>query len=146
MLRWTGSMRVLSAVYACTKPTGIMWCSTYIKPSLSVGRTGCSSPATQGECKMILTNDFHQTTTTVRAKKGDYLSPAQVKRIKRRLCPWHDCTCSGALGLRGPQPEKSNLFFASCGVRDWHDRPIFYRGGDGYIVLGAHIGQYPYTI
>ena len=56
--------------------------------------------------KVTLRNNFHNTKTSVRC--GD-LSPATVKRVKTRLC-CSGCTCSGFLGLRGPQDAHVPFF------------------------------------
>ena len=56
---------------------------------------------------ITLANDFHHTSTRVRPREGA-LSPRQVERVKRALCA-PDCTCSGALGTRGPQERLLTL-------------------------------------
>jgi len=50
--------------------------------------------------KMItLTNDFHGTSTQIRAEVGDTLNETQVKRIERRLCPsYSSCGCTPIRG------------------------------------------------
>ncbi len=53
--------------------------------------------------KVTLMNDFHNTQIVLRVRKGGILSPNQIKRAKRALCPFSDCTCSGAVRTRGPQ-------------------------------------------
>jgi len=50
--------------------------------------------------KIKLTNVFHNTETYVLTKDGN-LSARQVKKAKKRLCPYRDCKCSGSLGTRG---------------------------------------------
>jgi len=53
---------------------------------------------------VTLSNDFHRTSVRVRVDKFPYhLTPSQVRRIRRALCGMPDCTCSGWLGVRGPQ-------------------------------------------
>ena len=47
---------------------------------------------------ITLTNDFHNTTTKIRAVVGDTLNELQVQRIKRRLCPYSDCVCTPIRG------------------------------------------------
>ena len=42
---------------------------------------------------ITLTNDFHNTSVRLRANIGDYLSPSQIKRAARILCPVSDCCC-----------------------------------------------------
>jgi hypothetical protein len=51
---------------------------------------------------LTLTNDFHNTSVTLRVK-GGHLSAGQVARARRELCGVDDCTCSGDVGTRGPQ-------------------------------------------
>lgn len=59
--------------------------------------------------KMIeLRNDFHNTSVRVRAGA---LSARTVRRVKATLCisagaELGGCTCSGALGVRGPQDRR----------------------------------------
>ena len=54
-----------------------------------------------------LSNDFHNTSTTVRANVGDFISHARIKAIKSRLCGAKGCACSGAIGTRGSQADPS---------------------------------------
>ena len=56
-----------------------------------------------------LSNSFHDTHTTIFGRPGDILPPATVARVKRRLCPGADCTCSDVLGRRGPQPPNDGM-------------------------------------
>lgn len=57
---------------------------------------------------ITLTNDFHGTRRNIRVYDGIILSRAQLRRIKRDLCPSpNDCVCSGPLGTRGPQPDNA---------------------------------------
>jgi hypothetical protein len=52
---------------------------------------------------VTIRNDFHNTECTLRATDNK-LSPSQVKRCRKTLCGFHDCTCAeGPLGERGPQ-------------------------------------------
>lgn len=51
---------------------------------------------------ITIRNDFTANQTHIRAKAGDYLSPARCRRIKARLQA-SDCTSGGVLGQRGPQ-------------------------------------------
>jgi len=55
---------------------------------------------------ITLRNDFHGTQVRLRPRVDSrgilHLSPRQVTRAKRALCV-EGCTCSGALGNRGPQ-------------------------------------------
>jgi hypothetical protein len=54
---------------------------------------------------ITLRNDFHNTEINVRADVDEgsiTLTPSQIKRVERALCGM-DCTCSGPLGVRGPQ-------------------------------------------
>ena len=54
---------------------------------------------------ITLTNDFHNTSVTLRMKSA-YPTKSQVKRAKNTLCGIKDCTCSGIMGMRGPQTVK----------------------------------------
>jgi len=47
--------------------------------------------------KIKLTNSFHNTETFV-ITKDDQLSKEQVRRAKKKLCPYADCACSNRLG------------------------------------------------
>jgi len=49
---------------------------------------------------ITLTNDWHNTSTQIRANVGDRLNETQVRRIERRLCPYSDCVCQP---IRGKQ-------------------------------------------
>jgi len=51
---------------------------------------------------ITLSNNFHGTTVNLHVT-GNRLSPSQMRRARRTLCGYHDCTCSGYLGTRGPQ-------------------------------------------
>lgn len=53
--------------------------------------------------KVVLSNDFHNTTVTLLVSEGWSLSPRQRKRAQKALCGMSDCLCSGSLGARGPQ-------------------------------------------
>ena len=55
----------------------------------------------KGEQKMKikLTNSFHNKETFV-ITKDDQLSKEQVKRAKKKLCPYKDCHCSNELGAQ----------------------------------------------
>jgi hypothetical protein len=54
--------------------------------------------------KTILTNNFHGTSATVIPLVTGYLSPAQVRRAAKTLCPFRGCTCGKtALKYRGWQ-------------------------------------------
>ena len=50
---------------------------------------------------ITLTNDFHNTSVTLRAS-GNKLSRGQMLKAKRALC-CDGCGCSGDFGYRGPQ-------------------------------------------
>ncbi len=52
---------------------------------------------------LTLTNDFHNTSVTLRVGPSLTLSARQVARSRRVLCGNHDCTCGGNAGERGPQ-------------------------------------------
>lgn len=57
--------------------------------------------------KMTLTNNYHQTQTTINVTPGDVLSASRIRSIKKRLCPCSDCTCGDAFGRRGTQPQRN---------------------------------------
>jgi hypothetical protein len=51
-----------------------------------------------------LTNNFHDTTVTLRVDESTMLlSGRQVRRSRSVLCGASDCYCSGCLGDRGAQ-------------------------------------------
>jgi len=52
---------------------------------------------------IIVRNDFHDSSVTLKATIGDELSPSQIRRSQRELCGIGNCTCGGPLGERGPQ-------------------------------------------
>lgn len=52
---------------------------------------------------ITLTNNFHNTEVKLRAKAGDILAPAQIRRCRQALCGISGCTCGGNLGERGRQ-------------------------------------------
>ena len=52
---------------------------------------------------ITLRNNFHNSSTRIRAKIGDLLDEAQVKRIGKRLCSSRGCGCSDDTGTRGAQ-------------------------------------------
>lgn len=56
-----------------------------------------------------LTNDFHNSTTSIRpvavGKNRYTISNRAVKRARRALCGSPDCTCGDTFGARGPNPE-----------------------------------------
>jgi hypothetical protein len=54
---------------------------------------------------LTLQNDFHNTSVSLRAKRGQELSLAQVRRARRILCGITACNCGGTLGQRGANPE-----------------------------------------
>lgn len=60
---------------------------------------------------ITITNNFHNTSTAIRAKSGDVLSLRKCNRIKSRLCGIAGCTCSGPLGERGKQNFSYELVF-----------------------------------
>lgn len=67
---------------------------------------------------VILTNDFHATTTFIRVPRGWrtlVLTSRRVRDIKSRLCGRGDCTCSDALGRRGHQASPFALWGADIG-------------------------------
>ena len=58
---------------------------------------------------ITLTNDWHGSTTRIRAKIGDLLNEDQVKRIGKCLCSITDCGCSDDTGTRGDQDYGLNI-------------------------------------
>ena len=52
--------------------------------------------------KITLTNDFHNTSVTLRMISR-FPTANQVRRAKKALCGFRSCTCSGVLGTRGFQ-------------------------------------------
>ena len=80
--------------------------------------------------RITLTNDFHRTTVNLNLK-GDHLSPGQVKRAKLALCGMAGCSCSGAMGNRGPgmdHPDDPSLYLmhqerADGGMDVWFANP-----------------------
>ena len=60
--------------------------------------------------KIELTNDFHETSITLRAAHGK-LSLRQVRRAKRALCGHAACICGDALGTRGAQPVEIEMLY-----------------------------------
>ena len=53
--------------------------------------------------KITLRNDFHNTAVRLIVAPDKPPSPSQMRRSRRTLCGIRECTCSGALGVRGPQ-------------------------------------------
>ena len=49
---------------------------------------------------ITLTNDFHNSSVTVKVPKNGILSAGTTKRVYRELCGISGCTCGG---IRGPQ-------------------------------------------
>lgn len=67
---------------------------------------------------VVLTNDFHATSTFIRVPHGWrtlVLTSRRVRDIKSRLCGMGDCTCSDALGRRGHQASPFELWGADDG-------------------------------
>ena len=62
-----------------------------------------------------LTNDFHNTTITLRTRTGR-LSKRQIDRSRAELCGVEGCTCGGWLGEYGPQTIRI-LMTPSGGLR-----------------------------
>ena len=61
-----------------------------------------------------LTNDFHNTSATVRVGKNGFMSPRTVKRVERELCGIDGCTCGRyGLGVRGPQAGIESIEYAT---------------------------------
>lgn len=49
---------------------------------------------------ITLTNDFHNTSRTVRVPADGYISAATARRIRNDLCGISGCICGGVLGQR----------------------------------------------
>lgn len=67
--------------------------------------------------KITLTNDFHNTETTIEIKEGGLVPISQIKKAKNELCGIKGCACSNASGQRGRQEyaiieTSPNLFVA----------------------------------
>ena len=61
---------------------------------------------------ITLQNDFHNTARRVMISHDlETLTPTRVRAIRRDLCPSAECTCSGTLGFRGPQPGSKGMAF-----------------------------------
>ena len=57
---------------------------------------------------MKLTNNFHNTSATVLPKSDGaalYITPAQIRRVRSRLCGINGCTCGDVAGCRPRQVE-----------------------------------------
>jgi hypothetical protein len=50
--------------------------------------------------KIKLKNNFHNTETFVITKNDVQLTKEQVRRAKKKLCPYKDCYCSNELGAQ----------------------------------------------
>lgn len=50
---------------------------------------------------LTITNSFHGTEATIRAKVGDEVSRATLRRVWRKLCGVETCTCGREDGSRG---------------------------------------------
>uniref|UniRef100_A0A6H1ZC07 Uncharacterized protein n=1 Tax=viral metagenome TaxID=1070528 RepID=A0A6H1ZC07_9ZZZZ len=57
---------------------------------------------------LTLSNNFHNTTTTIRLLPGEIITARRAAGIRRRLCGVQGCTCGDDLGRRGHQ-EKTAL-------------------------------------
>jgi len=55
---------------------------------------------------LTLTNDFHNTSITLRLNNA-FLSTYQVKKARKALCGSAECLCSGVTGMRGKQPDET---------------------------------------
>jgi len=64
--------------------------------------------------KILLRNEFHNTTVAVVPKMG-ILSAHQVKNAKKKLCGQNDCLCSGYLGIRGEHDHIISIQFFQDG-------------------------------
>ena len=63
---------------------------------------------------ITLHNDFHRTRVDLRITLPDgILSARQARRARRVLCGITGCTCSGPLGIRGPQDVEVCHFFSA---------------------------------
>lgn len=53
--------------------------------------------------KFTISNDFHNSTATVKIALGAWLSKSQIARVRAQLCGISGCTCGGNLSERGKQ-------------------------------------------
>lgn len=58
---------------------------------------------------ITLNNNFHGSSVSLRAERGQELSLAQVIRARRILCGIEGCTCGGNLSERGRQAVEIEL-------------------------------------
>lgn len=52
---------------------------------------------------ITITNDFHNSSVTLRVNLGQWLSKSQIQRARNTLCGISGCTCGGNLSERGRQ-------------------------------------------
>ena len=50
-----------------------------------------------------LKNDFHNTYHQAFVFDGAIWTPSKITKIRKTLCPFRNCLCSGLLGTRGHQ-------------------------------------------
>lgn len=80
---------------------------------------------------VTLVNDFHSTSIQVNLNYGELIPAKQIKVWQATLCGVTDCTCSGKLGIRGPQED---LWRKGLYIDDTSDC-----GGDpGDCIVGRH--------
>lgn len=81
-----------------------------------------------------LSNDFHNAITKIRFPNDSselFLTDAQARRIGNRLCGMDSaCTCSGLLGIRGPQES-----FEVDGVWCHVETEPYYESGESGILI-----------
>jgi hypothetical protein len=69
---------------------------------------------------ITLRNDFHDSQATVRVGEDGYLSPSQIRRVRKSLCGIEGCCCGGMLGERGQQDvEIIAVDEMTVAVRGW---------------------------
>jgi hypothetical protein len=54
---------------------------------------------------VVLKNDFHNSSVTIRVPADGVLSIGQTKRINRELCGIKECTCGGIRGEQDGIPD-----------------------------------------
>ena len=70
---------------------------------------------------ITLRNDYHHTRTVIRTP----LTAERLPAIRRRLCPYPDCYCSGPLGVRGPQDDLVAVTNLACQEQTMSVSPLY---------------------
>jgi len=53
-----------------------------------------------------ITNSFHNSEAVCRPSDNGYLSPSQVRRLRKKLCGIEGCTCGDCVGARPAVAEE----------------------------------------